>query len=229
MARARRTSDDAFSFQPCSISVGIRTPSSRSISPWPIVTVLLDPVVSYRFEDATIPRTSSNCLVENYNLAVLSFKIANEQNLPIFDKLNFFRQHIWQTLAFSLFVRPTRLSNIIVDTEDKNIVVTFTLLDVPPKTGSVENPVREASLDRLVSRLSAFIDDDELVFRARYGSKQVVLRAVPNSLNVEHRSTEVRVLHTGPRITGMWLGFILAGLVVSAIVSFFVFKRLTPA
>lgn len=184
--------------------------------------------MSYRCDDKTMRPTSFDLLVENYNIAVLSFKIANEQNYPILEKLNYFRQHVWQALALSLFVRPIRLSNIIIDREDKNVVVTFTLLDAPPRTGPIENPIREASLDKLVSRLTSFIDEGDFAFRARYGSKQVVLRAIPNSLNVEHRSTEVKVLHTGPRITGMWFGFLFAGLVVGAIVSFFVFRRLTP-
>ena len=185
--------------------------------------------MSSRFDDESIRHSSLHHLLENYNIAVLSFKIANEGDFPIFNYLNYFRLQVWETLALSLFIRPIRLSNIIVDRLDKSILVTFTLLDAPPKTGPVENPIREASLDRLVSRLDSYIDSDEFVVRARYGSKQVVLRAVPNSLNVEHRSTEVNVRHTGPRITGMWFGFIFAGLVVGAIVSFFVFKRLTPA
>ncbi|CAF4168765.1 unnamed protein product, partial [Rotaria magnacalcarata] len=106
------------------------------------------------------------------------------------------------------------------------ILVTFTLLDAPPRTGPVENPLKESSLDTVIGRLSSIIDASGLAFRARYDTKQVVLRARAGSLNVDHRSTKTKVKSSGPKITGLWVGFVIAGLVVGVIGGFIVFRKL---
>ncbi|CAF0850504.1 unnamed protein product [Adineta ricciae] len=166
---------------------------------------------------------------ENYNLAVLTFKIINDKKYPVYQNLNYLRFHIWETLVFTMFARPTRISHLIVDQDDgesNDIIVTFTLLDVPPVTGPVEDPIQESSLDRLITRLSNIIDSNGLAFRARYGSKQVTLRARGGSLNVPHTSTKTISKTSGPKITGLWLGLILVGLVVGGVAGFFVLEKL---
>ncbi len=168
--------------------------------------------------------------LENFNLAVLSFKIGNEKQYPVFENINYLRLHIFETLTFALFVRPIRISNIIVDQDDNNdILVTFTLLDAPPRTGPVEIPIKESSLDSLVERLNSIIDANRLTFRARSSSKQFILRARANSLNIRHRTTEETVKTAGPRITGLWLGFIIAGIVVGTVGGFFLFAKLAKS
>ena len=126
-----------------------------------------------------------------------------------------------------MYIRPIRISNMIIDRDtDENILVTFTLLDAPPQTGAVEAPLKEKSLDKLIERLESAINGEDFLVRARFGTKQINLHAEPNSLNVQHRSTETNTLHSGPRITGLWIGFILVGVLVGLIVGFVAFKRL---
>lgn len=157
----------------------------------------------------------------------MSFKIENDKQYPVFQNLNYLRLHIFETLVFTMFIRPIRISNLVVDKDDKDIIVTFTLLDTPPFTGPVENPLKESSLDRIIERLSRIIDSEGLAFRGRYDTKQVNLRARAGSLNVDHRSSETVKISSGPKITGLWIGLIIVGLVIGLIGGFFVFQRLT--
>jgi len=165
--------------------------------------------------------------IENFNLGVLSFKIGNERKYPVFQNLNYLRLHIWERLTFTLFVRPIRISNIIVDQDDNDIIVTFTLLDAPPRTGPVEVPLKEASLDTLIERLTKAIDSDTLYFRARNGTKMVNLRARANSVSIAHRSAQQKSRSSGPLITGLWIGCAVAGLLIGGVGSFFVFQKLS--
>ena len=168
--------------------------------------------------------------LENFNLAVLSFTIANDKKYPVFENLNYLRLHIFETLMFALFIRPIRISNLIVDQNESNdILVTFTLLDAAPRTGPVEVPIKESSLDTLIERLNAVIDSNALTFRARVNAKQIILRARPDSLNIRHQSSQKKVRSTGPRITGLWVGFIAAGVIVGAVTGFLAFKKLATA
>jgi len=191
-------------------------------------------IFNYRRNPMTILEidyTLSDCYralgpAENYNIAVLSFVINNDKNYPVFQNLNYLRLYIYETLSFTLFVRPIRLANLVVDKDGSNITVTFTLLDAPPRTGPVENPLNETKLDPLIERLNSVIDSNALVFRAKSDAKQVTLRALPKSLNIKYRSSEINWKSTGPRITGFWIGFIVVGLLLGAIGGFFVFQKL---
>ncbi|CAF2915480.1 unnamed protein product [Rotaria sp. Silwood2] len=164
---------------------------------------------------------------QNFSLAVLSFKIINDNNkYPVLQNLNNLRLHIFETLLFTLFVRPIRVSKLIVDKSDNDILVTFTLLDAPPRTGPVENPLQEESLQVLIERLDTIINSDTLAFRVKYNTTQVTLRARPNSLNVQHRSSQKEIIKTsGPKITGLWIGFVVGGLVVGIIGGFLLFGK----
>ncbi|CAF1296429.1 unnamed protein product [Rotaria sordida] len=189
-------------------------------------------IFNYRRRPMTIfeiDYTLANCYralgpAENYSLAVLSFAIANDKNYPVLENLNFLRLHIFETLIFTMFVRPTRISNLLVDKNNTDIIVTFTLLDVPPRTGPVEVPLQELSLDTVIQRFQTIIDSEGLTFRARYGdSKQVTLRARAKSLNVV-QNTQNKWLTSGSKITGLWIGFIILGLAIGAVGGFFVFR-----
>jgi len=163
---------------------------------------------------------------ENFNLGVLSFKIGNEKNYPIFQNINALRLHVWESLIFTMFVRPTRISHLIVDQDGTDIIVTFTLLDAAPRTGPVENPLKESSLDSLIERLDSIINSNGLAFRAKAGDKQVILRARANSLNIAHRSSRTEYKTTGPKITGLWIGLILVGLLIGAVGGFFCLSKI---
>jgi hypothetical protein len=124
-----------------------------------------------------------------------------------------------------MFVRPTRISHLIVDQDGSDIIITFTLLDTPPRTGPVESPLMESSLDKLIERLSSVIDANGLAFRAKSGTKTVVLRARAGSLNIDHQSSKTVYNSSGPRITGLWIGLIFVGLLVGVVGGFFVLKH----
>ena len=124
-----------------------------------------------------------------------------------------------------MLVRPIRISNLLIDQYDDELVITFTLLDAAPQTGPVEEPLKESSLDTVIDRLSKDIDNNALSFRARTPSGQVTLRARPNSLNVDHRSKEIKTMSSGPRITGLWIGLILVGTILGAIGGFFLLAK----
>jgi hypothetical protein len=162
---------------------------------------------------------------EKFNIGVLSFTIANDKNYSVYQNLNYLRFHIWETLVFTMFVRPIRISNIIVDTDEKDILVTFTLLDVPPVTGPVEFPIKEASLDTSIERLTKVIDSNGLAFRGKNGTRVVNLRARAYSLNIRHRSTQQKSKSSGSLITGLWIGLLFAGLIIGAIGAFIAFGR----
>lgn len=143
------------------------------------------------------------------------------------QNINYLRLHISETLMFTLFIRPIRISNLIVDQDESDILVTFTLLDAPPRTGPVEVPLLESSLDTLIERLTKIIDANGLTFRAQYGTnKQTVLRARVGTLNVAHLSTQKKALTSGPLITGLWIGCVLVGLLIGGFGSFFLFQKI---
>ncbi|CAF0789278.1 unnamed protein product [Adineta steineri] len=125
---------------------------------------------------------------ENYNLGVISFTVANDNEYPVQENIDHLRHTIWQTLITILQVRSIRISNIIVDRDGKDLPVTFTLLDVPPRLGPVEILLQEPSLITAIERLRAVIDAHALIFRAKYGTKEVILRARINSLHVIYTS-----------------------------------------
>ncbi|CAF0775953.1 unnamed protein product [Adineta steineri] len=165
---------------------------------------------------------------ENYNLAVLTFRIINDKKYPVYENLNYLRFHIWETLVFTMFVRPIRISHLIVDQDNgasNDIIVTFTLLDRPPITGNVADPIHETSLDGLINRLERIMEADGLAFRAKYGTNTVNLRARPGSLNVGHRSSETITKSSGPKITGLWIGLIIVGLLIGGVGGFFLFGK----
>lgn len=173
-------------------------------------------------------RTYASDLLDGYNLGVLSFVIDNDKNFDVLGNLNYLRLHIWETLIFTMFVRPIRISQLIVDKVGNDIRVTFTLLDAPPRRGPVENIYNETSFDNLIDRLGTVIDSNSLYFRGRADNRQVILRARPKSLNVAFKTTETKVTKSGGPITTFWIVFILVGViigVIGALVGFtFLFK-----
>ncbi|CAF3555371.1 unnamed protein product [Rotaria sp. Silwood1] len=125
---------------------------------------------------------------ENFNLGVISFTIANDKEYPVHKNIDYLRYTIGETLTTVLQVRPIRISNILVDHNGKDLPVTFTLLDLPPRLGPVELPLQEPSLTTAIERLRTVIDANSLAFRAKYNTTQITLRARINSLQVIHTS-----------------------------------------
>lgn len=197
--------------------------------------------------------------IENFNLGVISFILVNDQDYPVQQNINYLQYSIWETLAATLQIRPIRLSHIVVDRDGKDIPVTFTLLDAPPRLGSVEIPLQEPSLTTVTERLRTIIDANGLAFRAKYDNNEVTLRARINSLQIISTSfnpntngcenqTFVRSIistecpestidpnleqtietvykSSGPLITGLYIGFIILGLLIGTVSGFFVLRR----
>jgi hypothetical protein len=126
--------------------------------------------------------------IENFNLGVISFTVANDQEYPVWMNIDYLRYKILETLTLVLQVRPIRISNIIVDHDGKDIPVTLTLLDVPPRLGPVEIPLQELSLAEVITHLRTVIDSNALVFQAKHGTTQVMLRTRISSLQVIYTS-----------------------------------------
>lgn len=205
----------------------IHSPSSNWISRWPNVS---EPWV-HRVRDRSVSSHDEHVLLlllslDKYNLGVFSFRIGNERNYPVFEELNYLRLHIWETLLFTMFVRPIRLSNLLVDRVGNELLVTFTLLDAPPRKGPVENLYNETSIDALIARLVTVINSNSLIFRARTNSKQVILRAIPKSLNVAVQEDQVKRTKSNSSATVFWITFTIGGAILGAVVGFFVFARM---
>ncbi|CAF1123846.1 unnamed protein product [Rotaria sordida] len=198
---------------------------------------------------------------EKFNLGVISFTIANDKEYPVHKNIDYLRYTIGQTLTNVLQVRSIRISNILVDHDGKDLPVTFTLLDSPPRLGPVEFPLQEPSLTTAIERLRSVIDADGLSFRAKYNTTEITLRARIRSLQVIHTSLdqnttqcinktfgqgqnpnecpptttvqnqdlnqniEIVYKSSGPLITGFWIGFIILGVLIGTVGSFFVLKR----
>lgn len=160
-----------------------------------------------------------------FNVAALSFKINNERKYPVLSNLNYLRVHVFETLIFAMLVRPTRISNLLVDQDGDDIAVSFTLLDAAPITGPVEQPLKEKTLDVVVDRLGAAIESGELIFRARYGTKQTNLFARKGSLNVKRPAGDTADSDSSSSNAGYWVGFTIAGVVIGLLVGFFVFRQ----
>ncbi|CAF0925746.1 unnamed protein product [Rotaria sordida] len=198
---------------------------------------------------------------EKFNLGVISFTIANDKEYPVHKNIDYLRYTIGQTLTNVLQVRSIRISNILVDHDGKDLPVTFTLLDSPPRLGPVEFPLQEPSLTTAIERLRTVIDANGLLFRAKYNTTEITLRARIRSLQVIHTSLdqnttqcinktlgqgqnpnecpptttvqnqdlnqniEIVYKSSGPLITGFWIGFIILGVLIGTVGSFFVLKR----
>ncbi|CAF1014057.1 unnamed protein product [Didymodactylos carnosus] len=164
---------------------------------------------------------------QGYNYGVVKFVIANDKEYPVHKNIEYLTLTIWRTLTLFLQLRPVRISNIVIDHDGKDLIVTFLLLDVPPKYGPVEHPLHEHSLDTLVERLQTLINDNTLAFRAKFDTKEVDLRARKNSLDVIYVNNKSVTKAHGPLITGLWIGFLVLGLLLGVGVAFIVVKKYT--
>lgn len=164
--------------------------------------------------------------LDNFNLASLSFRLNNDAGLPVMRNLNYLIFHAAESLIFGLRVRPLRISTLRVDQEGKDIIVSFTLLDAPPRRGPVETFYTEPSLSEAIGHLKKAIDSGNFVVRARARDRQVLLFARQSSLNSDTASPET--VSSGPRITALWIVFVVVGLLVGIIAGLFVLKKVSP-
>ena len=128
--------------------------------------------------------------LENFTLGVISFTINNDGEYPVQRNVDSLRFMIWQTLAGVLGVRSVRISNIIVNHDGKDLPVTFTLLDAPPRLGPVAAPLQELSLTAAITKLRTVIDSNMLTFQAKFNTTEVTLTARNSSLQIIYTSTD---------------------------------------
>lgn len=181
--------------------------------------------------------------------AVLRLTLDNDAGHPVHRHLLSLENRLHMQLATDLKVRHLRFSSFVIDTtrdttdqEDRNVHVTFTLLENPLTS---TNTSREPSSLTLIRQLVMQIDDGKFRVRDEEGAYQV--RARPFSLRIlapyllpTRNQTNIvdQVIkyqqkivkrNTGPMITAMWTGFALLGVVVAfAIGSFIAIRKWTP-
>ena len=192
----------------------------------------------------------------NFNYAILRLTLNNDAKMPIYRHLLSLERQLHRQIASDLNIRHVRLSSFIVDTtrdttnqQDKDVVVTFTLLDNPP---SALHSARELSLIECIERLARLVNGGQFRVRDTHGAYE--LEARPNTVqtlglyflplinqtNYVNRTVEIEqnvtqtvirktqklvYQHTGPKIAALWTGFTLLGLVVALAVGSFVAIR----
>jgi hypothetical protein len=196
----------------------------------------------------------------HFNYAVLRMTLNNDAKYPVHRHLLSLENRLHIQLANDLKIRHIRLSSFVIDTtrdttdqRDKDVSVTFTLLDNPP---ILSTSLKEPSSLELIRRLATQINDGKFHIRDNDGAYD--LQARPNSLRtlvlyllpsenhtnyfnetifVYHNITQIvyqereKLIHrhTGPLIAALWTGFALLGIVVTlAISSFVAIRKWTP-
>jgi hypothetical protein len=196
----------------------------------------------------------------NYNYAILRLTLNNDAKYPVHRHLLSLQNRLHIQIATDLRIRHIRLSSFVIDTtrdttnqQDKDVYVTFTLLDNPPVPS---NSLREPTSLELIRRLARQINDG--LFHVQDIDGGFDLQARPNTLRtlvlyllpsenhtnffnetvfVYHNVTKtvinqrVKVVTktTGPQIAALWTGFALLGLVVAlAVASFIAIRKWTP-
>jgi hypothetical protein len=192
----------------------------------------------------------------HFNYAVLRITLNNDAKHPIHRYLLSLENHLHLQLANDLQIRHIRLSSFVIDTtnqQDKDVDVTFTLLDNPILSS---NSFNEPSSFELIRQLARQINDGKFSVRVNDGAFD--LQARPNSLRTlvfyllpsENRTnyfnqtvfvynnvtqtimTQRQKLiykHTGAHIVALWTGFAFLGLVITlAIGSFITIRKWLP-
>lgn len=195
-----------------------------------------------------------------FNYAVLRFTLNNDKQVPIHRHLFSLQSRLHLQLATELKIRHLRLTSFTIDTTrdqtegaNRNVWVTFTLLDNPPMSNQ---SIREPSSIELIQQLSTMINDERLTIRDEDGSFELTAR--PSSLqslvlylspssnqtyyinqtiiiyeNVTQTSIKQRptiiTQSTGPQIIAFWMGFAFLGLIVAiGIGSFIAIRKWSP-
>ncbi|CAF1560284.1 unnamed protein product [Rotaria magnacalcarata] len=131
------------------------------------------------FSLVEIDNTIADCYralgpTEKFHYGIFTFVINNRDEKPVQSESHYLKLIIWDTLADNLKIRPIRLSNIVIDQNKTDLIVTFTLVDNPPFYGPVANPLQEPSLDAVVKNLRTLIDTNNISFVVVYDNTQGV-------------------------------------------------------
>jgi hypothetical protein len=196
----------------------------------------------------------------SFNYAILRMTLNNDAKYPVHEHLLSLQNRLHLQLAIDLHIRHVRLSSFVIDAtrdtadqQDKNVHVTFTLLDNPPASSS---SLSEPSSLELIRKLAKHINDGQ--FHVRDNDGAFDLQARPNTLrtlvlyllpsenhtnyfnqtvfvyhdvttNVTSRTENLVTKYTGPQITALLTGFALLGIVVAlAVGSFIAIRKWTP-
>ncbi|CAF0920246.1 unnamed protein product [Adineta steineri] len=193
---------------------------------------------------------------QGFNYAILRMTLNNDEKYPVHKQLLSLERHVHIQLANDLKIRHIRLSSFVIDItrdttdhQDKDIYVTFTLLENPP---GVSNSLKEPSLIELIRQLAKQINDGHFHIQeddgpydlyARPNSLQtLVLYLSPSETNINYSNETIFVYHnitqivykqrqkivlkrTGPLIAALWTGFVLLGMIVTIAISSFVAIR----
>ncbi|XP_074648744.1 uncharacterized protein LOC141904127 isoform X2 [Tubulanus polymorphus] len=134
-----------------------------------------------------------------------------------------FRYSVLASLTGTMAVTPVRISNLQVDFDESNILVTFTLLDTAPIKGDTQMEVKETPLDLAAQLLNQTINqrefkvimivdttDDPVVLTAKpYSVKEVIREVVPVVMETGYTAGSMAGLAIAMTLVGL-LGGILA-------------------
>lgn len=182
-------------------------------------------------------------ILEKFYYGTFTFIIDNQNQYPVHNYYSYFKNIVWKTLSEKLEILPTRFSNVFIDRNNTDLIVTFTLVDNPPFYGLVVNQLKEPSLDVTVRNLQNVIDTKNISFAVDYSNiKNILLYPKPGSLNVIGRTQTILITNniteifydtitnttnitrvilmerkSGSKITGFWIGFLILGLAIGLI------------
>ncbi|CAF4356349.1 unnamed protein product [Rotaria socialis] len=208
------------------------------------------------FSLVAIDNTIADCYralgpTEKFHYGIFTFVINNQDEKPVQSYSHYLKLIIWDTLADHLKIRPIRLSNVVIDQNKTDLIVTFTLVDNPPLYGPVANPLQEPSLDAVVKNLRTLIDTNNISFVVVYDNTEGVrLYPKPGSLNVIARTPTIIIINNiteivfeivtnttkvttliskernrGSKITALWIGFTILGLCIGLVGTFFIGRQ----
>jgi hypothetical protein len=188
----------------------------------------------------------------HFNYAILRFILNNDAKHPVHRYLLSLENRLHLQLANDLQIRHIRLSSFVIDTidqQDKDIYVTFTLLDNP--IGRL-NSFNEPSSLELIRKLARQINDGKFHVRVDDGAfdlqarsdslRTLVLYLLPTENHTNYFNETVFVYqnvtqtiikqrqisiykHIGPQIIALWTGCALLSLIITLAIGFFVAIR----
>ncbi|XP_071098409.1 uncharacterized protein [Haliotis cracherodii] len=128
-------------------------------------------------------------------------------------------------------VTPLRINNIRVDYDQTDLIVSFTLLDVPPLSGDVTSHVIEVTLTAAVTKLTTAINQGKFKLRivspSLNGPVQMTAKAYSSSswdMTVNEDTATPGVGYSAGIMGGTAVGLILVSFIIGFIVLYVVYR-----
>ena len=128
-------------------------------------------------------RTVCECS-DNFTFALIGFTLVNDLGIFVRKNIDNIHNSIREALAFLTGIRPTRISQILINQEAKDWSVLLTLLEALPYLGPIESPMHELPLADVIALLRRAINAKNVTIRGKDGDGEVPLPFRANSLRV---------------------------------------------